>query len=184
MSVSNFIFVANRLLKPIIIYKSEMLAVSDRAFYLIQKEKVYRRDTVFNILVSRKLSNSKIVNDIKSSLKKLDIDTVVSLVPVIYSPYLPEKLFSDNVGKMSVDDFVSYLLNVPNNGSQHYRLTMDCRETGEVFPSAVFILFKPLLDVLAVLGKKYATGRKSDGVPCIVVEKKGIEYIFDENEEG
>jgi len=182
--VSNFVLVANRLLKPIIIYKSETLAVSDRAFYLIQKEKVYRRDTVFNILVSKKLSNSKIVNDIKSSLRKLDIDSVVSLVPVIYSPYLAEKLFSDNVDKMSVNDFVMYLLNVSDSGSQRYRLITDCRETGEAFPPAVFILFKPLLDVLAVLGKKYTTGRKNDGTPCIVVEKKGIEYIFDENEEG
>jgi len=169
-SNSNFFSLYGRLLKKVAIYKGDILAVSDKAFYLITKKKVYKRDKLVHLVKDKRTRKTDFVKAFIEQIKKVDISLIATLMNALYSDSLTEKLFVEANGVMSIEEFAKYVIEYGKQLTWPYIMT-ECRVPEKEIPISIYTPFLPVNNILDILGIKHALGISETSL-CIVIDKE------------
>jgi len=181
-SSSNVFSLYGRLLRKVVVYKDDVLAVSDRAFYLLTnlqtRRRVYRRGTLTDLIRDKKTRNTEFVKAFVERIKSLSLPLLVVTINALYSDSLAEKLFMEVNKVMDLDGFVSYITEYGKKLSGPFMAVSRCRipKKDEPPPTVIYTPFVNVVKLLEALGISVGFGIH-DGVPCIVLSEKSEEGI-------
>jgi len=174
MSASSIFSFRGRLLRKVVAYKNDLLAVSDLAFYLIvgAQRKVYRRGTLADLIRDRKTNGAELVTALVERIRSLDIPRLAAALNAMYSDSLAEKLFTEAVRVMDIDEFVAYIVEYGRRLSGPFAAVTGCQvpKGSEAPPAIIYAPFASIIRLLNLLRINTSFGLRGN-TPCIVVDE-------------
>ena len=162
----------DRVVKKVVEWGSEFLAVSDLAFYYVDasggRAKYIMRDRLLDLLSDERVSRAPLARRLLGELRGAGLEAKVYVAASLTSPGLPRVLFESLESPLGFDGLARVLYELAREAG--VLQTVECKRLGnqEEFQSVFSMFYGSYLKALELVGLGYEFGEHG-GEPCVLV---------------
>ena len=173
--------VYERILKKLVVSDTELLAVTEWAFYYLNlvQPAFLARDKLYYILTDGRLKSSPLIKRLRKAITTVPMEKKPFIAFTLISHSFPEYLFNLVDAPLSIPDFVEVLVEYAKESREAGIEWCECREVENPREkhNIYRMFYGSYLDALELLKVNYSYG-ETNGEPCIVIDRRSNRGII------